>query len=258
MRVHPAEGRSYPGAYRFARNIARPLLMRLTERHWSGEENLPPQGGYIAVSNHMTNFDPFTFAHFLIDHHVPVKMLAKRELFGIPLAGRIIGNAGMIPVERGTAKASDSLAAAKAALARGEVIGIFPEGTLSHDPDGWPMTGKTGAARLALETGVPLIPIAQWGAHRVMPAHTNRFMGFSPKRVDVVAGPAIDLSDFAGKPLTAQVLRDATDRIIHTLREMVGEIRGESPPEHVWNVSTDGNMKAQIKAAGSRAKKGDT
>lgn len=255
MRMNPAEGRTYPWSYRFAKGLVRPALMKLTEQHWSGMENLPPVGGYIAVANHVTNADPFTFAHFLIDQNVPVKMLAKSELFKIPVFKWIIAGAGMIPVYRGTSRAGDSLAAAKEALARGEVIGIFPEGTLSQDPDGWPMAGKTGAARLALETGVPVIPIAQWGAHRVMPAHTSRLTGLKRQRVDVVAGKPIDFSDLAGQPITGAVLRVATDRIIDELRRMVGEIRGETPPERVWNVAVHGDMKAQLREL-NRKKKG--
>ncbi|HZK05699.1 MAG TPA: lysophospholipid acyltransferase family protein [Actinomycetaceae bacterium] len=252
MRMKPAEGRTVPAGYRFARAVLRPVIMRLTERHWAGSENLPPEGAYIAVANHVTNADPITFAHYMVDHDVPVKILTKSELFEVPIFRRVITSAGMIPVERGTKKAGDSLAAAKEALARGEVIGIFPEGTLTHDPDGWPMHGKTGAARLALESGVPVIPIAQWGAHRLMPRHSGRLVTLKPQRVDVVAGPPVDLSDFADQPLTGTVLREATDRIMHQLRGMLGEIRGETPPEHVWNIRIDGDMREALKAESAK------
>ena len=252
MRMKPAPGRSLPAGFRFLRGVLRPVMMRWTDRHWSGTENLPSEGGYIVVANHATNADPISFGHFLVDNHVPVKILAKAELFRVPVFGRLITSAGMIPVERGTSHAIDSLRYAKEALARGEVIGIFPEGTLTHDPDGWPMRAKTGAARLALESGVPVIPIAQWGMHRIMPRHTGKIISFRRQRVDVMAGPAVDLSDLQGQEISGSVLREATDRIMAEIRRMLGEIRGETPPEHVWNIAVDGNMKAAIKAQSAR------
>lgn len=247
MRMNPAAGRSTPLGYRMLRGILRPMVMRLTDPHWSGAEHLPKEGGFIVVANHVTNADPASFGHFLVDHHVPVKVLSKAELFTIPLFGRLIRAAGMIPVERGTATAGDSLRAAKEALARGEVIGIFPEGTLTHDPDGWPMRGKTGAARLALETGVPVIPIAQWGIHRIMPRHTGKLATLRKQRVDVKAGPPVDLSDLLGQEITGPVLREATDRMMAEIRRLLGEIRGETPPAKVWNLSEDGKMSEQIR-----------
>lgn len=252
--MRPAPGRSVPGAYRAATAMMRPFLMAFTERHWSGAENLPQEGGFIAISNHVSNLDPLTFAHFLIDNNVPVKMMAKASLFKIPLGGgKIIASAGMIPVERGSSKAGNSLVAAKAALAKGEAVGMFPEGTLTNDPDGWPMRARTGVARLALETGVPVIPIAQWGAHRLVPPHSQRPTKLARQRLDVVAGPPIDLSEFAGANPTGQVLRAATDKMMGVLRTMVGEIRGETPPEHVWDLSTDGTYREAMarRAAGT-------
>lgn len=257
MRMRPAEGRTTPRGYMVLRGILRPLVVRLTKPHWSGMEHLPAEGGFIVVGNHVTNADPASFGHFMVDNHVPVKMLAKSELFKIPGFGKLIRSAGMIPVERGTAAAGDSLRAAKEALANGEVIGIFPEGTLTHDPDGWPMRGKTGAARLALETGVPVIPVAQWGIHRIMPRHTGKIATLRKQRVDVKAGPPVDLSDLMGQEITGPVLREATDRIMAEIRRLLGEIRGEEPPEHEWNMAVDGDMKDEIRAKSSQEARRD-
>lgn len=254
MLRNTAPGRTAPRAYRFLVSVIRPIIMRLTDRHWRGMENLPARGGYLVAPNHLSNLDPVTFAHALIDNDVPVKMLAKSELFAIPVFGRIIASAGMIPVHRGTSRAADSLADARAALDKGEVIGIFAEGTLSHDPDGWPMRAKTGIGRLALQSGVPVIPVAQWGAHRLMPRHSFTLVTLRRQRVDVVAGPPVDLSDLTGREVTPELARAATDRIMGEVARLLGEIRGETPPEHVWDIKVDGNTKQSFREANAALK----
>ncbi|MCJ7827247.1 MAG: 1-acyl-sn-glycerol-3-phosphate acyltransferase, partial [Demequinaceae bacterium] len=115
-------------------------------------------------------------------------------------------------------------------LARGEMIGIFPEGTLTRDPDLWPMVARTGAARMALEAGVPVIPVAQWGAHRLLGRYSKWLKPIPRKRVTIVAGPPIDLEDLKELPPTKKVLREATDRIMATLTDMVEDLRGEKAP----------------------------
>ena len=246
--MRAAPGRTMPPAYRFARAVLRPLVALITVRTWSGGENLPAAGGFIAVSNHVTNFDPLTFAHYLVDHDVPVKFLTKAELFRVPVVGPLIRATGQIIVHRGTARASESLREARAALERGECIGVYPEGTLTLDPAGWPMTGKTGAARLALETGAPVIPIAQWGAQRIIPRFFAAPVTVRPQPVAVTALPAVDLADLTGRPLTPELLREATERIMRDLTDGVARLRGEEPPARVWDRRRDGEPKAAIKA----------
>ncbi|MDP9239726.1 MAG: 1-acyl-sn-glycerol-3-phosphate acyltransferase, partial [Actinomycetota bacterium] len=142
--------------------------------------------------------------------------------------------AGQIPVWRNSKNASDSLHAANQALQRGEAVIIYPEGTVTKDPDLWPMTGKTGAARLALETGAPVIPVAMWGPQRLYDGRTKKVRLRPRTPVELVAGPPIDLSAWEGQPLTAPVLRSATEAIMRRLRDMLGEIRGETPPEEFF------------------------
>lgn len=256
--MKPAPGRSYPPMYRAVATLLRPVLTLSTRRHWAGAENLPATGGFIAVANHVTNFDPLTFAHFLVDHDVPVKFLAKKELFGIPFFGWILTKVGQIPVHRGTARAADSLKDAQDALERGECVAIFPEGTLTHDPAAWPMKGKTGVARLALATRVPVVPIAQWGAHRVVPRFASLPHTLVPQRVDVVAGPPVDLSDLYELPIDATTLRLATDRIMMRLTDQLAELRGEAPPDRVWDRSVDGDTKAEYLAERAAARREQT
>lgn len=255
--MRPAPGRELPLTYRAVVAVLRPPLALMTERHWRGEENLPPEGGFIAVSNHVTNLDPLTFAHFLVDHDIPVKFLAKAELFRVPVVGWLANRVKHIPVHRESARAAESLAAARLALEAGECVAIFPEGTLTHDPDMWPMLGKTGVARLALATRVPVVPIAQWGAHRVIPRFENLPATLRRQRVDVRALPPVDLDDLYGRPLDGPTLREATDRIMAALTAGVAELRGATPPERVWDRRVDGDGKdawLEAKAAARAAR----
>jgi 1-acyl-sn-glycerol-3-phosphate acyltransferase len=154
-------------AYRNVARVVRPLLRSMTRTAWSGTENLPREGGYIVAANHMTNLDPLTFAHFLYDNGIAPKILAKAPLFKVPVLAGILRATGQIPVYRNTTSAGESLTAAVTAIREGDVVAVFPEGTLTRDPELWPMVGKTGIARLALTTRAPVIPVAQWGAQNL-------------------------------------------------------------------------------------------
>lgn len=252
MKYYP--GRVVTWAYRMVVGILVPPVRFFTDRHWSGIENIPEEGGFIAVSNHVTNFDPLTFGHFLVANGIPVKFLAKSGLFETPIVGPILSACRQIPVYRGTTRAAESLDAAEEALRSGECVGIFPEGTLTHDPDEWPMKGYPGAARLALSTGVPVIPVAQWGAQRVIPRFENYPASLRKQRVDVMAMPPVDLSRFEGKPLTHDVLLEATEVIMSELTRGVAELRGEEPPKHVWDRRVDGDRRLPHKVAKAKRK----
>lgn len=217
-------------AYRFLARIVRPLLRAMTRRRWSGTEHLPAEGGFIAAANHMTAVDPLTFAHYLYNNAGAPKILAKESLFRVPVLGMLLRATGQIPVRRHTARAADSLAPAIAALRDGACVAVFPEGTLTREPDLWPMAGRTGAARLALSTGVPVVPVAQWGAQDLLARYGKLLKPFPRKIVWVQAGPPVDLSDLVGVPQTTEVLRDATERIMTAITTLLEEIRGEQAP----------------------------
>jgi 1-acyl-sn-glycerol-3-phosphate acyltransferase len=210
--------------------IVRPLLFAVTRRDWHGAENLPREGGFIVAANHLTNADPFTFAHFLYDNGVAPRILGKASLFTVPVVGYILRASGQVPVYRNTAQAGESLRSAFAALREGECVAIYPEGTLTRDPDLWPMTAKTGVARLALTTRLPVIPVAQWGAHRLLGRYSKVPHLFPRKRITVVAGPPVDLADLYDRPMDAATLREATDRVMADVTRMLEEIRGEKAP----------------------------
>lgn len=216
--------------YRFAAAILRPPLMVLTKRDWRGAEQIPRTGGVILCTNHVSYFDPLSFAHFVHDRGRTIRFLAKEALFRIPLIGRVIKGAGQIPVYRGSRDAALAYRGALAAIHRGECVAIYPEGTVTRDPELWPMVGKTGAARVALATGAPLIPIAQWGPHEVLAPYSKRLRLFPRKTMHLAAGPPVDLSEFAGRDLTPELLRAATEKIMAAIAAQLAELRGDQPP----------------------------
>ncbi len=221
-----------PAAYKFIVLWLRPLLRVLTRRRWLGQDNLPRAGGFVAAPNHVSYYDPFVVALFLYDSGRPPFFLGKEAVFRIPVFGKLVGWSGQIPVYRGTGRAADAYRAAVAAVDAGKTVVVFPEGTLTRDPQGWPMTGKTGAARIALQTGKPLIPIAQWGAQEVLPTYATKPRFFPKKTVTAVAGPPVDLDDLRGRPIDAALLREATDRVMSAITALLEELRGEqAPPE---------------------------
>lgn len=230
--------RSAGGAFRFAVALVRPLLMAFTRRDWRGAEHLPPEGGFVVVSNHISHVDPFTLAHFLWDNGYPVRYLAKESVFRIPVGGRIVAGAKQIPVYRESGDAARAFSAAVDAVRAGECVGIYPDATLTRDPELWPMVGKTGAARVALTTGCPVVPVAQWGPQEILGPYTKRLRLLPRRTVHVWAGPRVDLSPWQGRPLDPPTLRGATDAIVARLTEMLESIRGEKAPAVRWDPRT--------------------
>ncbi len=217
-------------AYRAVARVVRPFLFATTRRDWRGAEHLPTDRGFVAAGNHMTIIDPLTFGHFLYDNKVAPRILAKASLFRVPLLGAVLRGTKQIPVYRDTAEAGKSLRAAITAIEAGECVAVFPEGTLTREPDLWPMAGKTGVARLALTTRAPVIPIAQWGAQDLLGRYKKLLKPIPRKKVTVVAGPPVDLSDLYDRPQDGPVLREATERVMAALTSMLEEIRGEVAP----------------------------
>ncbi|ARQ68280.1 lysophospholipid acyltransferase family protein [Streptomyces marincola] len=218
--------------YRLAAFLVKPPLLVLFNRDWRGMEHIPAEGGFITAVNHNSYLDPLSYAHFQYNTGRVPRFLAKVSLFHTGVLGAFMRGTGQIPVYRNTTDAADAFRAAVAAVHRGECVTFYPEGTLTRDPRLWPMEGKTGAARVALLTGAPVIPVAQWGAHEVMPpyARSRRLRLFPRRTLTVVAGPPVDLAEFLGKEPTAEVLRDATDAIMDAITVLLAGVRNEPVP----------------------------
>jgi 1-acyl-sn-glycerol-3-phosphate acyltransferase len=209
--------------------VLRPVFMVLTKRDWRGAEHLP-DGGAVVVVNHVSHVDPLVFAHFLYDNGRLPRFLAKDSVFRVPFVRTVLRGAKQIPVLRETGNAAAAYAAAVEAVRRGELVAIYPEATLTRDPGLWPMVGKTGAARVALETGAPVIPVAQWGPEEMLPPYTKWPHLFPRRTMHVWAGPPVDLGDVAGREPDADLLREVTERIMTAVTDLLAEIRGEEPP----------------------------
>ncbi len=228
---------------RFAVSVVIPTMRVWTRRTWAGQENLPPTGGVILVANHISHFDPLVVAHYMFSSGRWPRFLTKASLWKVPVVGPFLTKTLQIPVERGSVEAVKSLDVLVDAVREGGAVMIYPEGTTTKEPDLWPMRGKTGAARLALATGAPVVPIATWGAERVFDPRTGKFRFHLRTPVSVIAGKPIDLSAWEGEAApapkpgppaggapTRATLEQMTDHIMLVLRDLVGEIREGTPP----------------------------
>lgn len=217
--------------YRVIGFFLKPILNLIVKKDWHGSEFIPQSGGAIVVCNHISYLDPLTFTHFLYNNGRAPRYLGKKAIFDVPIIGWIIKAAGQIPVERESKGASQAFASAIAALRAGHLVGIYPEGTLTRDENLWPMTGKTGAARLALMTGVPLIPCASWGPQKVIPRYGKRIKLFPRTKVSVIAGTPVDLSPWQGRESDPIALEEATNHVMDRMTELLVQLRGEEPPK---------------------------
>lgn len=216
--------------YRLVVVTVSPFLTVSSKRDWRGQELMPKEGGFILAANHISKVDPMTLGLYVLESGRVPKYLAKSSLFENPLTKRIFVGANQIPVYRGTADASKALSAAVDAVNDGECLLIYPEGTATRDPDHWPMKARTGVARLALMTGAPVVPIAQWGPQRLWPYKSKLPRMFPRKKVSIITGPPVDLSAYLGQPMTAEVLREVTEVIMARITELLVELRGGEPP----------------------------
>ncbi|MBW1601302.1 1-acyl-sn-glycerol-3-phosphate acyltransferase [Streptomyces sp. JJ66] len=223
--------------YRLAAVIAKPLLITFFQRDWRGTENIPAEGGFIVAVNHNSYLDPLSYAHYQYNTGRVPRFLAKNSLFGSGFVGAVMRGTGQIPVYRESTDAVGAFRAAVDAVGRGECVAFYPEGTLTRDPDLWPMEGKTGAARVALLTKAPVIPVAQWGAHEAVPpyATSRRVRLFPRKTLRVQAGPPVDLDRFYGQEPTSEVLRAVTDAIMDAVTAQLADLRGEPAPAERYN-----------------------
>ncbi|GAA3693164.1 lysophospholipid acyltransferase family protein [Zhihengliuella alba] len=219
--------------------IARPLMNILMARRWERFDRLP-ETGFIACPNHLTEIDPVVVGHALYSNGRLPRYLAKESLFELPVIGWVLKATEQIPVTRSSASANRSLQQAQALLDAGSVAVVYPEGTLTRDPDLWPMRGRTGAARLALQSRAPVVPIAHWGAQDVLPRYGKKLHVLPRKTVRVRVGDPVDLSDLYGKPITKSVLEEATDRIMRAVAAGVAELRGKSAPAELWDPRAHG------------------
>lgn len=217
-------------AFRAAAVVLKPLLIAIGRRDWRHGDRIPRTGGVVVAVNHISKIDPLMLSHLMYNHHRLPRFLAKDGLFRVKVLGELMYSWGQIPVAREGSDATVAFAAAVEAVENGEAVMFYPEGSITRDPDGWPMRGKTGAARVALMSGAPVIPIGQWGAQDTLPAYSHK-LSLLPRHVaHYNVGDPVDLDDLRGREITVAVLHEATDRIMAAITDLVAEIRGEVAP----------------------------
>ena len=200
-----------PVMYRVAAGLLRGAMRVVARYEVSGLEHVPEEGGFLITPNHISHVDPFPWAHVLYNRGYSPVYLAKSTLFDTPVVGWVLRHAKQVRVDRETSSAGEALVPAVRALGEGECVVVYPEGSLTRDPDLWPMRGKTGAARLALQSGAPVIPVAQWGPQELLPRYAKRPRLSRHRRLMRVRfGPPVDLDDLRDQPLNAPTVTAAT------------------------------------------------
>ena len=182
----------------------------------------------LVAGNHVSYIDPFAHGYFVVKRHRRPRFLGKRELFEVPVLSWALNNAHQIPVDRASPSNPEPLALAERALAEGECVIVYPEGTVTTDPDFLPMRGKTGIVRLSLASGVPITPVAVWGAQAVWQKSGRGSLKFA-RPILVRAGEPIDLSAYRDQADDGDVLRKLTDELMAELTRLVEALRAEYP-----------------------------
>lgn len=223
--------------------VAVPLISLLAKVRVSGAEKLPREGSFVLAPNHYSEFDPLIVALAVWRIGRAPRFMAKESLFRVPVLGWVLKRTGMIPVARtsSAASAKQTMAQSAALVEHGRGVIVYPEGTLTRDPELWPMRGKSGAVRLALADGIPLIPMAQWGTQEIMGRY-QKGLSLWPLRkpVRVLIGDPVDVSDLRARAGEPAALTEATARLMDAITKLLEQLRDEKAPAERWNPSTHG------------------
>lgn len=221
--------------------VAVPLIALLFKLEIRGAEKLPREGAYVLAPNHYSEADPLAVALAVWRAGRAPRFMAKESLFRVPVLGRILRSTGMVPVARSSSASSarQTLDTSETLVRLGRGVIVYPEGSLTREPELWPMRGKTGAVRLALAAGIPVIPMAQWGVQQVMPRYGKLRLWPLRRRVTVLFGDPVDLSAFQ-KEGQAGNLAAATDKVMADIAGLLSQVRGEPAPAERWNPADHG------------------
>jgi 1-acyl-sn-glycerol-3-phosphate acyltransferase len=201
---------------------------------FEGLEHIPRTGGVVIAANHLSHIDPIYSGLALhLAGRVP-RFLAKDSLWRVPGLGTVLRATEQIPVFRQTTDAKASLRNGIAALEAGKALVVYPEGTISRDPDHWPMHSRTGVARLALAGDAPVVPMVHWGTQDVLDGYNKRFRPVPRTTVTVRCGEPVDLSAYRGRTVDAALLREVTDLIMGRVRDLLADVRAEAAPQQFY------------------------
>jgi 1-acyl-sn-glycerol-3-phosphate acyltransferase len=212
--------------YLLAKGILKPSLATWLRWNIEGLENIPRSGPAIVAFNHIAYLDPLAVSFVVDSARRRPRFLAKSELFEDKRIAWIFKGARQIEVRRGTRDAPMALDHALDTLRHGEVIVVFPEGTITTDPDLFPMAPKSGAARLALKSGVPLIPCALWGTANIWPKGFAKHWWPPKQDVCVRIGAPIEV---AGRPDTREEWVRLSKELMAAISELFASVRPAVP-----------------------------
>ncbi|WP_431807217.1 lysophospholipid acyltransferase family protein [Microbacterium paraoxydans] len=223
--------------------IVIPLVSLLAKIRVSGGEKLPREGAFVLAPNHYSEFDPLIVAVAVWRIGRAPRFMAKESLFRVPVLGWVLRRTGMVPVARTSSAtaAKQTMAQSAELVEHGRGVIVYPEGTLTRDPDLWPMRGKSGAVRLALADGIPLIPMAQWGTQEIMGRY-QKGLSLWPlrKHVRALVGDPVDVADLRGRANEPAALTEATNRLMNAITALLEELREEKAPAERWNPASHG------------------
>ncbi len=219
-----------------------PAVGLLARVEIEGEERLPRDGAYVLAPNHCSEIDPLIVAVAVWRMGRAPRFMAKESLFRVPVLGAVLRATGMVPVARSSsaAGARQTIESSRELVAHGRGVIVYPEGSLTRDPDLWPMRGKTGGVRLALAGDIPLIPLAHWGAQEILPRYGRLRLWPPRRRVRVVVGEQLDLSAYRATQTQPATLVAATDLLMNRIAELLSGLRGEPAPPERWNPALHG------------------
>lgn len=231
----PSE-RGRPSVFWVLAGIVLPILGLMARFRVEGADKLPKHGAVVLAPNHFSEIDPVIIGAVTWKLGRVPRFLAKGSLFRVPVVGWLLRASGQIPVERaGSTRGNAPLKAAERVADDGHVVIVYPEGSLTRDPGLWPMRGKFGAARMALEHGIPVIPVAHWGTQQVLARYSKKIHVFPPKTIRVKFGDPVDLTAFRDRPLDGATLTEATAAIMDAITHLLEDLRGEKAPATRWD-----------------------
>ncbi|MBK0421102.1 1-acyl-sn-glycerol-3-phosphate acyltransferase [Leucobacter sp. CSA2] len=231
-----------PSVFWVLASLILPLWSAMVRYRFTPQSKLPESGPFILAPNHYSEIDPIAMGAAVWHLGRLPRFMAKASLFKVPVLGTLLRRSGQIPVERegaarSSARGGNPIGAAESLIAAEAGVIVYPEGTLTRDPDLWPMRGKSGAVRLALVSGIPLIPVAHWGTQELMPRYGKKIHPFPRKTIRVSVGEPLDLSRFTGRTIDQKTVSEATNLLMDAITALLAELRGEPAPAERWDPS---------------------
>ena len=233
-----------PSFFWLLASLVLPLWSLMVQYRFTPNSKIPQKGAFILSPNHYSEIDPIVIGAMTWHMGRLPRFMAKASLFKIPVVKWLLNASGQIPVDRsgvvGSTGDGNPMGAAAELIQRDACVIIYPEGSLTRDPDLWPMRGKSGAIRLALEGGIPIYPVAHWGTQELMPRYGKKIRPFPRKRITIAIGDPLDLSEFEGQHIDQKTVTRATEKLMNEIAKLLSELRGEEAPETRWNPSARG------------------